>query len=322
MNLPQDFITTIQKTFGDEGRAFLDALPSLIDEALRRWDLSEVRAVPDLSFNFVAFARRGTEEVVLKIGVPDRELRSEMAALRLFAGDGAVRLLEADEPRGMFVLERLRPGEMLATLKDDDRATHIAAEVMLNLWRKPPENIPLIQLTDWFSELRKLRPAFNGGTGPFPGRLIEEMEEILPRLFAESTAPMLIHGDLHHFNILSSQRGCASGGTLSFALQATAGRAVTPPGWLAIDPKGVIGHPEYEVGPLLINPMPDFLNGSQPKVRMERRIAILSERLGFSRQSIRDWGLCHAILSAWWGMSPDGKGGEYSLHCAELISAC
>jgi streptomycin 6-kinase len=125
------------------------------------------------------------------------------------------------------------------------------------------------------------------------------VEELLPRLFAESASPMLIHGDLHHFNILSSERG-----------------------WIAIDPKGVIGHPEYEVGPLLINPMPDFLNGRRPKVRMERRIAILSERLGFSRQSIRDWGVCHAVLSAWWDMSPDGKGGEYSLHCAELISVC
>jgi streptomycin 6-kinase len=299
MQFPLDFIRTIQNTFGDEGRAFLHALPGLIVEASRRWDLSEVQAVPNLSYNFVAWARRGAEEVVLKIGVPNRELTSEMAALRFFNGRGAVRLLEADERRGMCVLERLRPGEMLSTLKDDDQATHTAAQVMLNLWRKPPEDIRLIQLTDWFAGLKKLRPAFKGGTGPFPERLIEEVEELLPRLFAESASPMLIHGDLHHFNILSSERG-----------------------WIAIDPKGVIGHPEYEVGPMLINPMPDFLNGRRPKVRMERRIAILSERLGFSRQSIRDWGVCHAVLSAWWDMSPDGKGGEYSLHCAELISVC
>ena len=299
MNLPQDFISTIQTTFGDEGRAFLDALPGLVTEASRRWGLSEVRAVSNLSYHFVARAKRGAEEVVLKIGVPHRELTSEMAALRFFKGRGAVRLLEADERRGMFLMERLRPGEMLSTLKDDDRATHIAAEVMLRLWRPAPMDDTFIRLSDWFKGLEGLRPAFNGGTGPFPRRVIEEVEELLPRLFAESATPMLIHGDLHHFNVLSSERG-----------------------WIAIDPKGVIGHPEYEVGPLLINPMPDLLNGSRPKVRLERRIAILSERLGLSPQSMRDWGLCHAVLSAWWDMSPDGKGGEYSLHCAELLAAC
>ena len=58
-----------------------------------------------------------------------------MAALKLFDGKGAVRLLEADEGRAMFLLERLQPGEMLATLSDDEQATHIAADVMLNLWK-------------------------------------------------------------------------------------------------------------------------------------------------------------------------------------------
>jgi len=296
MNLSADFIRTIQNTFGDKGSLWLASLPDLIDEASRRWCLTNVQPVPNLSYNFVAFATRGQEDVVLKIGVPNRELTSEMAALRFFDGRGAVRLLEADEAHTMFLLERLRPGEMLATLNDDDQATHIAADVMLNLWRPPPENIPFIKLTDWFYELEKLRPAFNGGTGPFPKKLIEEVEEMLPRLFIESNPPMLIHGDLHHFNILLSKDR-----------------------WLAIDPKGVIGYPEYEVGPFLINPFPNFLNGGQPKVQIMKRIAILSEQLGFPRQRLRDWGMCHAVLSAWWSLE-DKSDWEYSMRCAEIIA--
>jgi streptomycin 6-kinase len=298
-DLHSNFIRTIQTTFGEDGRKFLVDLPALIDEASRRWNLTNIQPVPNLSYNFVAFALSGGQSVVLKIGVPNRELASEMAALRLFDGKGAVRLLNADEAHAAFLLERIRPGEMLATLEDDDQATHIAADVMLNLWRPAPADASFIRLLDWFKELEKLRPAFDGGTGPFPGKLIEEVEELLPRLFAESSPPLLIHGDLHHFNILSSEQHDA--------------------GWLAIDPKGVIGPAAYEVGPLLINPMPDFLNGSNPNIQIERRIAILSERLGFSRQIIRDWGLCHAVLSTWWDMSPDGSGGQYSMVCAKLI---
>ncbi len=341
LNLPPNFIQNIHNAFGDKGRIWLDSLPALVSEASRRWKLTAVKPVPNLSYNFVAFAKRpsttpksgsalGDEQVVLKIGVPNRELISEMATLRFFDGRGAVRLLDADEEHAMFLLERVVPGEMLSMLEDDEQATHIAADVMLKLWRSlDPNDLPLeiqkqasglqspfIKLTDWFSELDKLRPMFNGGTGPFPEKIILHVEETLPRLFAESSPPRLIHGDLHHFNILSSERGCAAG-VMPAALRSG---GTMPSGWLAIDPKGVIGHPEYEVGPFLINPMPGFLNGSNPQVQTEKRIAILSERLGFARQRLRDWGLCHAVLSAWWDMTPDGIGGEYSIHCAEVFA--
>jgi streptomycin 6-kinase len=238
---------------------------------------------------------------VLKIGVPNPELTSEMAALRLFNGDGAARLLEADPERGMCLLEQLLPGEMLAALADDDQRTHIAADVMLRLWKPvpvgepAPRDLPFIKLSDWFAGLDGVRPHFGGGTGPFPQRILEMAEALIPELFAASSPPLLIHGDLHHFNILSSGRG-----------------------WLAIDPKGVVGPPEYEVGPLLINPIPDFLRGEAAVRQAERRIAILSERLGFAPQRIRDWAICHAILSAWWDIEDSGEGSEYAIACAEV----
>jgi len=91
-------------------------------------------------------------------------------------------------------------------------------------------------------------------------------------------------------------------------------------GWLAIDPKGVIGPGGYEVGPFLINPVPDFLNGSNPIGRTEKRIAILSEMLDMERERIRSWAICHAVLSAWWSIEDNDPGwGEYSVHCAEII---
>ena len=151
MNLSADFIRTIQNTFGDKGSSWLASLPDLIDEASRRWCLTNIQPVPNLSYNFVAFAARGQENVVLKIGVLNRELTSEMSALRFFDGKGAVRLQEADEERGMFLLERLQPGNMLTTLNDDDQAMHIAAEVMLNTLatrangRRVPSTVGLVQ---------------------------------------------------------------------------------------------------------------------------------------------------------------------------------
>ena len=128
---------------------------------------------------------------------------------------------------------------MLAEVEDDDERTNIAADVMQKIWRPwswaaaAQLNSKLqsfIQLSDWFDGLKKIRPHFNGGTGPFPKKLLERVESFLPELFADKNVK-LMHGDFHHFNILSSERG-----------------------WLVIDPKGVIGPAGYEVGPLMINP--------------------------------------------------------------------
>ena len=297
MDLPAIFVRNIKVSFGAEGENWLTRLPSLVEGAVQRWSLTEVHQVGNLSYNYVAFAKSGDEDFVLKIGVPSREFISEMIALRIFGGDGAVKLLESDADNYMFLMERVRPGTMLADLSDDDeRCTQIACDVMTHLWRPAPQG-PLIQLSEWFGELKELRIRYDGGTGPFPEKLIERVESLIPELFLNSSPPMLLHGDFHHFNILSSDRG-----------------------WLAIDPKGVIGPPEYEVGPLLINPWDD-LSKLPDAVRItERRLAILSERLGFPRECLRDWGLCHAVLSAFWDLTDDGTGGEYSIGCAEVIA--
>jgi streptomycin 6-kinase len=295
--LPANFIHNIRGAFGQEGEDWLENLPNLLRSAAEKWDLTLGEPLL-LSYNYVCAAQRADgAEVVLKLGVPNREFLSELTAIRYFNGDGCVRLLEADDEKYMFILERLRPGEMLASLENDDQRTEIATEVMLHLWRPAPPDLPLIQLSEWFGELSKLRPGYGGGTGPFPKKLVEQVEVLLPELFANSSPSRLLHGDLHHFNLLSSERG-----------------------WLVIDPKGVVGPPEYECAPLLINPFPDFVYQPEAARQTARRIAILSERLGFSPERIYEWGLCHALLSAWWSMDENGQGGEYSLACAEMLA--
>ncbi|MCQ3939397.1 MAG: hypothetical protein DPW18_20490 [Chloroflexi bacterium] len=309
--LPPNFVNNIQSTFGEQGREWLERLPNLIADASARWGLTEVQPVPNLSYNFAAFAKhpslpaplsQGEGSVILKIGVPHRELLSEMAALKLFDGNGVCQLLECDEERGMFLLERLEPGRMLADLEDDDERTHIAVDVMQALWARGGilaagdgggSIVKFIQLSDWFDELKNIRPQFEGGTGPFPKAILERVEASLPELFDDEMS--LIHGDFHHFNVLSSARG-----------------------WLAVDPKGVIGPAGYEIGPLMINPWGSLMDGNRLKVQTERRVDILRERLGWERGQIIQWSLAHAVLSAWWDYP--NLDWEYSLYCAEVFS--
>jgi streptomycin 6-kinase len=299
LNLPPEFVRTIEGVFGKAGKQFLANLPVLIDEAAQRWGLTDVRPSPTLSYNFVAFANRGAEQVVLKMSVPNLEAKSEVAALRLFNGEGACRLIAYDKKKCWMLLERLSPGRMLATLEDDEEATHIAADLMQKIWR-PLESASglasFIQLADWFDGLKKLRSTFHGGTGPFNEKLLARVEHSVKDFFAENHTPVLMHGDFHHFNILLSERG-----------------------WLIIDPKGVIGPACYEVGPLLMNPWNDLGKRKNIQPMIRRRIDILHERLGFERERLREWGLAHAILSAWWSIE-DHTGADYALAFAEMIA--
>lgn len=281
----------------------------MIGEASRRWGLSNVQPVPTLSYNFVAFAERGDEQVILKMGVPDRELKSEMTALRLLNGEGACKLIDYDEEKYWMLLERLKPGVMLVTLEDDEEATHIAADVMQKIW-KPWESESLlldvgqralglqdlIRLSDWFDGLKRLRAEFNGGTGPFNAKLVQRVERSSSDFLAENHKSVLMHGDFHHFNILSSERG-----------------------WLVIDPKGVLGPACYEVGPFLLNPWGDLSQLANHRRKTRRRIDILHEHLGFERERIREWGVAHAVLSSWWSFESQGDW-QYASRFAEVLA--
>jgi streptomycin 6-kinase len=324
VKLPAEFISNIRGAFHERGDAFLEALPKSIVEASAQWNLTNVQSVPTLSYNYVAFAERGDEKVVLKMGVPNRELRSEVEALRLFNGNGACQLLEYDEERSWMLLERLTPGVMLVTLKDDEEATRVAAEVMKQIWRplddvtlskvqdpnnndqeffgreerslRMTEDSKFIPLSDWFDELKRVRPMLHGGTGPIKESIFQRVEDWIEAAFAEDHHPVLMHGDLHHYNILSSERG-----------------------WLIIDPKGVMGPAGYELGPLLMNPWSELLEMTNPQQVTKRRIDILHEHLGFERERILEWGLAHAVLSSWWSIGDNIKD-DYSIAFAEMIA--
>ena len=241
-------------------------------------------------------------EVVLKAGVPNKELRTEAAALRAFNGRGSVRLLGADPDAGLLLLERLRPGAVLTALADeahDDAATTIAAAVMRGLRRPAPPGHDFPTVADWGKGFARLRARFGGGTGPLPQARVEEAESLFAELLASSAPAVLLHGDLHHDNILSAER--------------------QP--WLAIDPKGVVGEPAYEVGALLRNLWPDRHAHRNPARLLERRARQLAEELELDLARVRGWAVAQAVLSAVWSVEDNNDGWGAAIADAERLAA-
>jgi streptomycin 6-kinase len=236
-----------------------------------RWDLAGDGSFAR-SYSYVEPVRRADgSAAVLRIG-PDLD------AAEWFGGRGAPRVLELDRELGAVLLERVRPGTQLDA-EPEDVVVPAAAEVMRALWRPPAAGCPFPTVRDWG---RSLEPG-SRAAGVF-AELCDSM-----------AAPVVLHGDLHHFNILRSDAH----------------------GWLAIDAKGVVGEPAYETGALLRNPKPALLDLPSPARTLRRRADALSEALGLDRARVYGWAYAQAVLSAAWSVE-DGEDPSFALAVADL----
>ncbi len=298
-DIPDYFAAFVADYWGEEGGEWLSALPGLLAEYGRRWDLTPLPAFDGLSYNYVApVTRADGSPAVLKAGVPGDEFRASAAFLRLCDGQGAVHLLEADDTRCVLLMERALPGVPLARLEDDDAATAIAADIMRELWRPIPAAHPYPTVARWLEAFTHVRTLFDGGSGPITEAILARAETLARDLLASAPYERLMHGDLHHDNIISAQR--------------------EP--WLVIDPKGLVGDPGYETGPFLNNPYGRMETWSEPARHFERRADILAERLGYPRERILAWGFTQATLSAAWHVEDESDRYDRAIARAEVLA--
>lgn len=223
----------------------------------------------------LGFGVREGRNVVLKLTKVNDEAHAGRV-LQAFDGNGAVRVYEAET--GAMLVERLEPGEQLVSLVkrgEDDRATNILAQVIGKLANhEAPEECPTV--ADWG---RGFDRYVRSGDTQISHGLVREARGVYNALASSQMNTMLLHGDLQHYNVLFDQRH----------------------GWTAIDPKGVVGELEYEVGALLRNPVeqPEFFTN---RATIERRLEILTTSLPLDRSRTLQWSFAQAVLSSIWDL--------------------
>lgn len=277
---------------GEEGKRWLERLPVLLADCAERWGLSVLPPFPVPSYNYVTpvLLPDGTS-AVLKVCPPWDEFFTELDALSIFDGRGMARLLDADRKQGVLLLERLLPGTSLGEVQEDGEAVRIAAEVMQLLWRPAPQTHAFPSVQKWADGFARLRARHDGGTGPLPGEMVALAEALFARLIPTG-GQMLIHGDMNPGNILRAER--------------------QP--WLAIDPKGVVGSPLFDVATFLNDPPTELDNANS----LQCRITQFAGLLGAGQAEIAAWGCAQAVLSGWWLLEDHGGGWEKTLERAAL----
>ena len=281
--------------WNNENPSWLAALPDLIARLADAWSLTLGPHFPNIRINYVAPATRADGTAgVFKVSRHLDDTRSEIAALRLWDGDGAAWLLEADPDVGAMLIERLDPGTMLVEVSesDDEAATLIAAGVLRQLWRPVPESNDLCPLEHWCAAYDRNREALSRGAGGFPTALFQRADALRRDLLASTDAAMVLHGDMHHYNVLHARRAP----------------------WLAIDPKGLAGDRCFDVCQFFRNPhdVPTSVN--------RRRLDLFCAELGLDRERTKAWCLVHAVLDACWDFE-DGNSWDRAVAYAEETQA-
>ena len=260
----------------DPGRQVADSTAGVHFRAsglARRWSV-EIDCSAETDSSLIAFGRRGAELVVLKVVKrPGDEWRSGEVA-HAFGARGMVRVLEYGEGAALF--ERVVPGTALVELTRHSRdvaATEILSGVIASMSpNAAPSWCPTV--SDWG---RGFARYLESGDARIPAPLVRRASDIYAELCGTQRDTRLLHGDLQHYNVLlDDQRG-----------------------WLAIDPKGVVGEVEYELGALLRNPA-ELPGVFADPTTIERRAATLSSRLGLDAGRVLRWAFAQAVLSAIW----------------------
>jgi len=291
------FKDRIAAIHGHTGQKWLESLTDLQEKLARRWSLSDIRPITNLSYNYLVFATRSDQkQVVLKIGVPHQELESEILALQAFDGKGSVRLLEADPTLGALLLERILPGDNLLSIPDDQKSTRIAAGVMKKIWTPASPQIGFPTTADWCRGFQRYLEKYSDH-GPLPVDLVLRASKLANQLLETSQDLLLLHGDLHHMNILLGENGR----------------------WIAIDPKGIVGEAAFEVGALLLNPVPALIDWPNLMDVQKKRLLILEESLSMDWKRLAAWSFARAVLSAVWSLE-DGEDWQYGIKIAGVLN--
>jgi len=288
---------------GTKGEQWLSKLPHWVNESEQRWNIRVGRAFdPGGAIGLVAPATLADRTpAVFKISFPDRETMHEATALRLYNGNGAVRVLASEEERGIILVERCIPGTPLLDVSDEDEANTIATSVLRRLWQAPiPSSHPFDRATDRAAEWAEtVRHEFAALERPFEARLAEEAATLFKALSSRASRQVLLHQDFHHGNLLAAQR--------------------EP--WLAIDPKPLVGDPAFDTGTLLRDRREALFTAPSPRRKMAHRLDQLAEECGLDRARIRVWALAQAVELGLWSFSiGDRERGEEDIACARLLA--
>ena len=259
----------------------------MFDDYLARWALTPDGEPIATPFSRLLPVRREGAPAMLKIAMAAEEKLGGRLMV-WWDGQGAARVLAYDGDA--LLLERATGTNSLSHFARngrDEEATRIlcAAIAKLHAVRKSPP-ADLVPLARWFADLAPAA-ATHGG-------ILTRCAEVARELLAAPQGIVVLHGDIHHDNVLD------------FGAR----------GWLAIDPKGLIGERGFDYANIFCNP--DYATATA-RERLLTRVTTVAEESGIERTRLLKWILAWTGLSAAWFLN-ENQAADADFTVAQLAA--
>jgi len=239
-----------------------------LDQLVEQWALEPAGAPVLTHASCLLPAVRGGQPVQLKTSEQPDEIRG-FALLEWWQGRGAVRVFERE--RDALLMERATGDGSLVWMSEsgnDAGAIAIIGELLGRLHaggNGPPP--PLVLLSDWFASLFATH-----SHEPFMVR----GKTLAAELLANPSTPTVLHGDMHHGNVVQLSTG----------------------DWRAIDPQGLLGHRGYDYANIFRNSNLDI--AADPE-RFRSRVTQVSRMANLAPNELLGWIVALCALSRSWG---------------------
>ena len=290
----RDFERNIIDIFGETGKQWLDQLPDLVEKSKIKWGLQEVKPFSNLTYSYVGRTVHDDRPSVLKIMPPCDRFTRECEWYQNQSGRGSPHLFAFDKESGALLIERMQPASSAKNLvlQGDDRgATNAIAKSILGLKHQPPKKEVFPHVNEFVNDLIKLKPHVQES-------LLTRAIFLLKDLTSDASKDVLLHGDLHHDNVLKHGDH-----------------------WVAIDPHGFIGPRSFEVGAMLRNPYDCFPTIKPLDEVIKARVNVLEHQLPFSRYEIQAWSLIYTLVSSSWSLDDHGDVPDEHIQIAQILSS-
>lgn len=299
MQIPAYFLTKAARQFGDAGPGWVQQLPALLARCEERWQLTDCVPADKLSINLVCYARSALYgDVVLKIEGPHTERYTEMTALRLYAGRHACTCFATDEDIAAILLERIVPGYDLRQLPNKQEQLEIGAEVIAALPIPLHETHGLPDYGYWVTQAIATTHAQYHPSAQMIA-LMAAADDLFHKICPGDEPRYLLHGDLHHDNMLFHHDGT----------------------WKVIDPQGVIGAPFLETARFIQNHAIDQDDVLHMDI-LDDAVTYFAVRLGETKYTIGSALFVLHVLSTCWGYEMNYDNDELARQidgCARLL---
>lgn len=288
------FERNVRVRLKQDARQWMEELEGILFACAEEWDLETIEPFESSSHIFMADTQlQSGQKAVLKVGCPTPEWQANLNALTAFSHKQIAGVLGMDMEHGAVLLLKMSPGMPLTDLAEyqDEHATHIASDIIRDLPVDVPADVDFPTVRDWSDTITRAKQ-----TGvPFSMELLDTAKHFLEELEATKNEDKLLHGDLHHDNILQDEDD-----------------------WRVINPVGVIADPTYEAARFIHSPR-DLLDTNYPETIMRTRVDIFATLLQEDRGRLIKWAYFDCVLTACLSVEEQNRKWQDRIECAQML---